>query len=225
MKHALAFDYQITFSERKTLSIYVKEASVEVRAPKGIKQNLIDQFLLQKSPWVERKLAAQKKQLLEKPSIDDGRLLLFLGQYKKLAIKQGKTQVIERQQQLDIYCDSPEHATAALSRWLKQEAVHYIEPRCHELAQALQLSDKVQDINFRKTKSKWGHCTSAGVLQFNWLLIMAPIEVIDYVIIHELCHLVHMNHSQDFWQLVTRFCPDYLNHKTWLKQQGHRISL
>lgn len=225
MKHALAFDYQVTYSQRKTLSIYVKEANVEVRAPKGTNLAVINQFLLQKSPWVERKLASQKKQLQEKPSIAQGLPILFMGQYKKLVISQGKNQVLEQQHHLAIHCQSPDKAEQLLSNWLKQEAKLYIAPRCEELAIKMGVSQKINAINFRKTKSKWGHCTSQGTLQFNWLLIMAPIDVIDYVIIHELCHLTHMNHSPAFWQLVAKFCPDYLNHKTWLKQQGHRISL
>lgn len=225
MKHALAFDYHITYSQRKTLSIYVKEATVEVRAPSGTKTNLIHQFLLQKSPWVERKLAQQKKQLQEKPKIATGQAILFMGQYKKLIVSQGNNRVHEHPQHLAIECQNPEKAVDILNHWLKQEAQFYITPRCLELAEKMAVNQKIQAINFRKTKSKWGHCTSEGKLQFNWLLIMAPTDVIDYVIIHELCHLTHMNHSPAFWQLVAKFCPDYLNHKTWLKQQGHRISL
>ncbi len=80
-------------------------------------------------------------------------------------------------------------------------------------------------ITIRDQKSRWGSCSSRGTLSFNYRLIFAPSKVLDYVVVHELCHLTHMNHSSDFWHMVERIMPDYRVHKKWLKEHGHELTL
>ena len=75
-------------------------------------------------------------------------------------------------------------------------------------------------ISVRSFKSRWGSCDKKGEVVFNWNIIKAPHSIVDYVVIHELCHLIHPNHSKDFWQLVYRFDTDYLWHRQWLKEKG-----
>jgi predicted metal-dependent hydrolase len=81
----------------------------------------------------------------------------------------------------------------------------------------------ITDIRFRKTKTKWGHCTSKGVLQYNWLIMLAPNSVIDYMISHEVCHLKHMDHSKRFWSLVDSVCPNSDRFIDWLREHEHRL--
>ncbi len=78
-------------------------------------------------------------------------------------------------------------------------------------------------ITIRKQVSRWGSCSGKGNLNFNCLLVLCPAEVLDYVVIHELCHRREMNHSQNFWRLVAQFCPDYKEHKKWLKENGNDL--
>jgi predicted metal-dependent hydrolase len=73
-------------------------------------------------------------------------------------------------------------------------------------------------LTIRNQKSRWGSCSTRGTLSFNWRLIMAPPEVLDYVVVHELAHMMEHNHSKAFWALVAKYCPDYLAHRNWLKQ-------
>ncbi|NLL76797.1 MAG: M48 family metallopeptidase [Clostridiales bacterium] len=80
-------------------------------------------------------------------------------------------------------------------------------------------------ITVRDQKTRWGSCSSKGTLSFNWRLMLAPPAVLDYVIVHELCHLTHMNHSRDFWECVGTILPDYKKHKKWLKEHGHELTL
>ena len=80
-------------------------------------------------------------------------------------------------------------------------------------------------ITIRDQKSRWGSCSSTGTLSFNYRLIFAPPKVLDYVVVHELCHLTHMNHSKDFWNTVATIMPDYMKYKTWLKEHGHELTL
>ncbi|MBQ8597165.1 MAG: M48 family metallopeptidase, partial [Lachnospiraceae bacterium] len=80
-----------------------------------------------------------------------------------------------------------------------------------------------EDIRIKDQKSRWGSCSSKGNLNFNWRIVMAPEPVCDYVVIHELCHLVHLDHSERFWKLVESICPGYEQYKKWLKTNGSRL--
>lgn len=80
-------------------------------------------------------------------------------------------------------------------------------------------------ITIRDQKTRWGSCSGRGTLSFNWRLILAPPEILDYVVVHELCHLTHMNHSKEFWALVESVIPDYKIKRKWLKENGHTLHL
>lgn len=80
-------------------------------------------------------------------------------------------------------------------------------------------------VSLRDQKTKWGACTSRGTVTFNWRLIMAPPEVLDYVVVHELAHLKELNHSPRFWAVVERYCPKWRIHRKWLTHNGHRLRL
>ncbi len=80
-------------------------------------------------------------------------------------------------------------------------------------------------ITIRDQKSRWGSCSSQGTLSFNYRLIFAPPKVLDYVVVHELCHLTHMDHSRNFWNMVEQIMPEYRTYKNWLKEHGHELTL
>ncbi|MCM1189561.1 MAG: M48 family metallopeptidase [bacterium] len=80
-------------------------------------------------------------------------------------------------------------------------------------------------LSVRDQKTRWGSCSSRGTLSFNYRLIFAPREVLDYVVVHELCHLTHMNHSKDFWRMVESVLPDYRVRRKWLRDHGHELTL
>ena len=82
-----------------------------------------------------------------------------------------------------------------------------------------------QTITVRDQKSRWGSCSSRGTLSFNYRLLFAPPKVLDYVVVHELCHLTHMDHSSNFWKMVEQIMPDYRVYKQWLKEHGHELTL
>ena len=80
-------------------------------------------------------------------------------------------------------------------------------------------------ITIRDQKTRWGSCSSKGTLSFNWRLMLAPPAILDYVVVHELCHLTHMDHSPAFWQAVGQVCPDYKECRKWLKEHGQELTL
>ncbi|NCO12261.1 MAG: hypothetical protein COZ34_00135 [Candidatus Pacebacteria bacterium CG_4_10_14_3_um_filter_34_15] len=105
-----------------------------------------------------------------------------------------------------------------IDNFLKNTASHYIVKRTHELGEKMKLNFK--NITLRKQKTRWGSCSNQKNLNFNWRLVHFDTIIIDYVIIHELSHLVHMDHSKNFWELVRKYDPEYLNHRGWLKRNG-----
>lgn len=80
-------------------------------------------------------------------------------------------------------------------------------------------------VTVRDQKTRWGSCSSRGTLSFNYRLIFAPPDILDYVVVHELCHLTHMNHSADFWNMVGSVMPEYKIYRKWLKEHGHELTL
>ena len=84
---------------------------------------------------------------------------------------------------------------------------------------------KYNSVGIKNYKSRWGSCTAEGDITFNWKVIMAPNRIVDYVVVHELCHLIHHDHSPKFWREVERFMPDYLECKEWLKHNGSFLDL
>lgn len=221
---ALDFDFSLIKSKRKTLGVYIKDTGVEVRSPYWVRDEEVLQFLHDKQDWIRERLSHQTQLNQEKPRFEHESSLLFFGQTKHLHFHLGKPNVIERQDTLHVFHQSGKHA-AYIKKWLRKEAELYLSSRCKELEAKLCPPQAVSAIQFRKTKSKWGHCTSAGEIQLNWLLIMAPPEVMDYVIIHEICHLTHMNHSKVYWQLVENHSPNFKAHKQWLADNGHKLSI
>lgn len=102
--------------------------------------------------------------------------------------------------------------------FLKNTASHYIVERTHKIAKKMDL--EFNKITLRKQKTRWGSCSSQRNLNFNWRLVHFDTNIIDYVIVHELSHLVHMDHSKNFWELVKKYDPEYLKHRGWLKRNG-----
>lgn len=219
-------DFEIKKSRRKTVAIYVKNNQVEVRAPYGTPKSFIDEFIEEKRQWIINKLLEQEQKQTEILTIEDGALLPFMGYPIKLQIqpaKRNSAKLINDQLILKLSDDSSESRSKLLDRWLLQQAKQEIPELVQIFAQELNLWHKVSAIKFRKTKTKWGHCTAQGVLQFNPLILLAPEFVMNYLILHELCHLVHQNHSKDYWQLVAKCDPDYQEAEQWLKHNGHKL--
>lgn len=117
--------------------------------------------------------------------------------------------------------EEEQHKAAAtlLSRLIGQDFLPEFSRRVLELNQ-LHFAKPIKDIRFKNTSSRWGSCSNTGNLNFSTRLLFAPAEVIDYVIIHELAHLIEMNHSDRFWALVEKAMPGYMMQEKWLKKHG-----
>lgn len=112
-------------------------------------------------------------------------------------------------------------ATLALEKRYRNAAKEYIPKRVEYYHQFT--GGSFNKITIRDQKTRWGSCSANGTLSFNYRLMLAPPKVLDYVVVHELCHLTHMNHSKAFWDMVASILPDYKDYRKWLKDNGHTL--
>lgn len=114
----------------------------------------------------------------------------------------------------------------ALEKRYRSAAREYIPQRVAYYADAYShlIKHPYSTITIRDQKTRWGSCSSRGTLSFNWRLMLAPPGILDYVVVHELCHLEHMNHSKDFWSCVEAILPDYKERRKWLKEHGQELT-
>ena len=231
-------EYQlIRSSRRKTIALQVKSAQIIVRAPEFVKVAYIDNLIKLKSAWLNTKLALQQQQFSTPPLSNDPKeninseaLVCIDGIQHKVIICFGRQRVMQDEiAKLVRVFLAPKYSCHKLSStiiinkvkslielWFKASITNYLHHKLPMLSQNTFLYPAAFKV--RKYKARWGSCNSRGELSFNCLLKMLPPWVVDYVIVHELCHLRHMNHSTNFWQLVEKHDPDFRLAKNWLKK-------
>lgn len=231
--HLDGFEAAIKFSpRRKTLTIRVAGGQVLVQAPAYFSRREIENFLHHKSTWIQEKVTQQTAQLQARQRHwRSGQYLPLLGTDVCLRIEPAaRNQVSLDGDNLLVRTQSRSTAEAMecgvqaqVQRWYKQCAVS-------EFAERLEHWQKITGITasghrVKTYKARWGSCNHRAELSFNWKLVMAPPAVIDYVVVHELCHIIHFNHSPAYWRLVESYQPDYQIHKQWLRDNGLTLEL
>ena len=220
------FKVDIKRSNRKYLIICVKSGKVEVRAPRYSSIKWINDFVYDKQDWILEELAKQKRQIRQRLVIADGREFTFLGKPRTIVVLISSQQDVRLTRDfLFIYTrkNKPEQLEKLFNAWLKDKAMEYMAVETFKVARQLGVNHKLKNVVFRKTRAKWGHCCADGTIQYNWLTMMAPREVIHYLIAHECSHLRHMDHSRRFWDTVASVCPNYQELRHWLSENGHRF--
>jgi predicted metal-dependent hydrolase len=120
-------------------------------------------------------------------------------------------------------CERKDTVRTALVKWYRERARYVFEERTSFYSRMLKLYPGT--IRIKEQKTMWGSCSGRGNINYNWRLIMAPIDILDYVVVHELCHLKHKNHSKEFWNLVESIFPDYSQNRKWLRENGMKLCL
>ncbi len=141
---------------------------------------------------------------------------------EKIRLQKQRKQVREAQE-AESESKYTSEQRAGLERRYRQAAKEYFPKRADYYAQQIGVS--YERIRIAEQKTRWGSCSSKGTLSFNWKLMLAPPKVLDYVVVHELCHLKEMNHSPRFWKLVEDIMPDYKEYRKWLKENGSTLQL
>ena len=208
--------------------IQVKDGLVEVRAPFKIEQKEIDSFVLQKMGWIKKKLSLQKsiKKLIRKKFKNEENFQ-FLGKDLKLkiTISENKKSYIDDKFIYLVLNNNKENFKEKIKEKLeilfREKAKDVFKNKTLNEAKKIKVTPK--KIIVRSYKRRWGSCSHKKDISYNWKLIMAPEKIIHYVVIHELCHLIHFNHSRDFWKSVGSILPDYKSSKEWLKLNQHLL--
>ena len=207
------------------------ESGVVVTAPLNCGANVIDAFVKEKALWIKERLQHLEKQAGCRVPREfvSGEKLFYLGERYTLLVKEatGYKGVLIRDREIHVAINDVESCPggvvkSTLIEWYKGRARQLINARVNLFAAAM--VQKPAAIKIKKQKSRWGSCSARGNLNFNWKLVMAPVEIIDYVVVHELCHLVRLDHSAEFWHLVASLMPDYKNNRQWLREFGPALN-
>jgi len=211
---------------KKTISILIKDGNVEVKAPFNLMQKEIDSFIQKKEKWIKNKILFQKSiKKLPKKKFINGEVFKLLGKdlILKININDTKKTYIKN----DYICLDLKNNTKNNKEKIKKELELFFRSFSERilkektLIESKKMNLKVKEIKVRSYKNRWGSCSSNGNISYNWKLIMAPERIINYVIIHELCHLIHFNHSRDYWREVSKKLPNYKENKEWLKSNQY----
>ena len=216
------FAYSIRRSNRaRRVRITVDPAGgVEVVLPQRTPERAATAAVVELRPWIERRLAesaAVRAQVAAR-----GDLLPYLGTELHVVSQPTRTRAHRRGDQLLVPAGADARA-AAIERWYRRQAKAEIAPRLDAACAAL--GTPYRTLAIREQRTRWGSCSATGGLSFNWRLLLAPEAVLDYVVWHEACHLVHLDHSKRFWSLLERHVPDYRESRRWLQRHGATLIL
>ena len=202
-------------SRAKRISIRVNHNGAELILPNK-HYNAGYRFLLSKESWVRQKL----QNAIKHEPIDDKTIPIFGEIYSLQHIEANYCNVLIKQNLVEVYSNIP-HDKSILIKFLRDKLLLEVTKLVDFFSAKHGLS--FSKIRIMNNKNKWGSCSSKGVLSFNWRLVFAPKEILEYLVVHEMCHIIEMNHSIRFWNLVETLYPNYKLAKLWLKGNGIKL--
>ena len=209
---------EIIRSNRKTLAISVDPfGRLIVRAPKRCGEERIFAFIREKEGWILRQKAKmQGAGIYLPPENLNGYELLLLGKKYKIILTDTKRIVVDDE---NLYLFLPqEKPKEKLVKWIKENAKRIFTAVTKKMAERMQTTFK--SVTVTSAKGRWGSCSFNNAIHYSFRLLYAPKEVVDYVVVHELAHTKHKNHSALFWNEVSKFIPDWKEKRAWLKNRG-----
>lgn len=209
--------YKVIRSKRRTIALAVTaDASLIVRAPMNTPLSYIERLVESKIDWIRRAVArVNSRPRPVKHEYIDGESFLYLGRLYKLRVIKNAGKKLDFRSEFILSTKEKKNARELLIAWYKKEAKRKISERVEWCARRAGFSYK--SIRITTANRRWGSCSTSGNLNFSWRLIMAPLSVVDYVVVHELTHLEHKNHSKEFWNRVKIMYPHYEKAKNWLR--------
>jgi len=227
----MKYDFNVIIKKTnriKTVSFLIKNQSLILSVPKYISSNEIDSIIESKIHWIKKKLINEKENNLQNKRLySEGEIFLYLGQEFILKIKKNEIpNIVLKENNLLLDIIEPENLPKIkeyIREWYKNKSINKLNI-VHKYYESL-IGLKVNKIKFGEYKSKWGSCNSNKVISYDWRIIMAPNSVINYLVVHEISHLLHPNHSQYFWQHVEKFIKDYRDQRKWLKNNSNKLVL
>ncbi|MFH2038195.1 MAG: SprT family zinc-dependent metalloprotease [Chloroflexota bacterium] len=215
---------QIIHSRRKSIAIIIQgDGKLVVRAPLRISKTRIQEFVLSKTDWIQAQQAKAASRKTPTHAFINGEVFLFLGKKIPLEIVENASRSLTFDTCFRLRKIDQPQAGGIFIKWYQEQARQIFTSRVKFFAQKYNFS--YSKIRLSSARTRWGSCSSKGTLSFTWRLVMAPLEIIDYVVLHELVHLHIQNHSSLFWKKVQEYMPDYKKRRAWLKAHGYQLSL
>ncbi|MGQ9621538.1 MAG: M48 family metallopeptidase [Bacteroidales bacterium] len=215
---------KIIRTKRKTFALQVThDATLIIKVPLNIDDKTIEKIILKHKKWIEQK----KEEVLKRGSRQlrkefvNGEEFLFMGRNYRLKIVDDQGEPLKLVDEFLLSRSVLTEARETFTGWYKRMAYEVISERVRWYAG--KKGEVYNAVKITGALSRWGSCSAGGNLNFSWRLVMAPLPVIDYVVIHELVHLEEKNHSKAFWNKVKFLMPDYEEHKCWLKNNGYLL--
>jgi predicted metal-dependent hydrolase len=214
-------------SKRRTIALIVeRDGSFTVRAPMRAPHAAIETFIQQKEDWITR-TRDKIKSTLREPTVGkqytDGEKFLFLGSSFDLKLVGFQKPSLRLDSGFTLSSAAQSKGEQVFVRWYKERALEIIFERVRQYSQQYNFTPK--QVKISSAKTRWGSCSPNGTLNFTWRLVMAPLDVIDYVVVHELAHLRVKNHSSKFWKVVESIYPEYKKQRKWLRENGEKLNL
>lgn len=220
-------------ARRKKASIIVQpNKTIQVVAPPYLADEDIHKIVEKKKNWILRKLEELDRCEIEliDHAYQDGEVFLFMGNPLSLTLKQGRGQVLKNGNTLSVATppglidgERRDYTRKVLKNWFMDQAKKILRRKTQDYGKLYGFTTTY--VSVKEYKSRWGCCFSDGRIYFNWKIIMAPEHIIDYVVVHELCHFREANHSQKYWQHVEAIMPDWKPRRKWLHLNGHGLRI
>jgi predicted metal-dependent hydrolase len=222
--------YRIRRSNRaRHARILVGADGVEVVVPRHFPLRKVEPFVQEKSPWIERTLRRMRESEAEFPParVEDGGELPYLGERLALRVSaepgRVRPHVARRAGELHVAIRPEGPLAGALEAWYRRRARVEIAPRLD--AAVARAGRSYATLQIRGQRTRWASCSTSGAMSFNWRLLLAPEEILDYVVEHEVAHLDVQDHSERFWRLLATRSPGWREHERWLRRHGHALRL
>jgi len=228
MDNGLNFQLVRSKRRRKTISLRIKDdGKIIVYVPYHTPKREVKGFIKEKGSWIIKKISEKERSAKEtEKAFIPGEKFLYFGESYPLEIGNTNNKGFPLKLYFGKFILGQDHLDKARDLfiyWYKREAKEKIEERVDYFSKRLQLIP--EGLKITSAKYRWGSCSRNNRLSFSWRIIMAPLSVIDYVLIHELVHIKEKNHSERFWTYLETILPDYRERRLWLKKNGHKLGL
>lgn len=228
------YDYTVVRSQRRsTVAITIQPGgTVRILAPSRLSDEEISAVAADKRGWVMKKLAefARSEVTQVDHRYEEGEQFALLGSPRTLHLSQGRADTRIDNERVVVTVphglrgdDRRDFIRDTLGNLFRQQALEILREKSHTFGNLLNLHPPY--VSVKNYKSRWGCCFGDGRIYYNWRIIMAPEEIVDYIVVHELCHLREPNHSKRFWALVTTILPNWQHARKWLRLNGHGLRI
>lgn len=225
-------NFNLIYRNRKTMSIEVEPSGeINVISPLGYDTDIILEKVKSKAKWIIQKqyeVAPISNQKIEREAVS-GDSYMYLGRNYSLdilldeSIKDIEVKLFRGKFVVRTYSKDGEVIRKALEGWYREKTLEKVKERVKYYEGYFK--EKVSDIKVKEQKKRWASCTASNILLFNWRCVMANSSVLDYIVVHELCHMEYKDHSKAFWDRVSSVMPNYEVRRQWLKENGIKLDL